>query len=552
MSSSLFVESIPEGFDLNGYDSDEFYGLDIYDSPVDPIDDEIQYLHENDRRSIANEVTDEWTSRLISDPGEPIEFHLDSSRKEAWSKFQDEIAHLRSSVPILLKEMDPNYDPSNCSPTLHDLYELAFGKKSEVSTLLCKELGISRQTFVKFMGNLCLQMAYKESPSCLYDEDSQLKKATLMDEQEYMKLWKIIATKKRVSLRAFVGTSRRNECLWEMMERVVNKILRDLSIAGRTDDITIALDDDKIWVELSGSNELDTFGLRKVTHVKDNRKGIVAHTAVSTTANIPLCFIFERVGDTAVKCFLRIFGKLFPVGGSSDLPDLVGIRNHSDRAYTIRETLFDFFLPAGANFNNTAKRINPFPFIWGMKPSANDQRKVLDEKGAPTLFVKDLVKHNRLVTCAAFRTGTNNISAIVSSVVHGHQWEGFCLNQKQRIAYEVDPFHGLDKLLFQKLAGVDELIDKYKDEMDTILIDLKEEKINVLTLEQGTADWHKGRQFSLTSSQSDASFRKAFIIHQQDDDWCIIAEYMNGETYHEGKSVSISFFHNFQQCNFNI
>ena len=139
-------------------------------------------------------------------------------------------------------------------------------------------------------------------------------------------------------------------------------------------------------------------------------------------------------------------------------------------------------------------------------------------------------------------------------MVHGHQWEGFCLNQKQRIAYEVDPFHGLDKLLFQKLAGVDELIDKYKDEMDTILIDLKEEKINVLTLEQGTADWHKGRQFSLTSSQSDASFRKAFIIHQQDDDWCIIAEYMNGETYHEGKSVTISFsfFLNFQQCNFNI
>ena len=130
---------------------------------------------------------------------------------------------------------------------------------------------------------------------------------------------------------------------------MVNKILWGLSIAGWTDDITIALDDDKIWVELSESNELDTFELHKVTHVKDNRKVIVACTAVSITANIPLCFIFERVGDTEVRCFLRIFGKLFPVGGSSsDLPDLVGIRrNHSDQAYTIREALFDFFLPAG-------------------------------------------------------------------------------------------------------------------------------------------------------------------------------------------------------------
>ena len=38
------------------------------------------------------------------------------------------------------------------------------------------------------------------------------------------------------------------------------------------------------------------------------------------------------------------------------------------------------------------------------------------------------------------------------------------------------------------------------------LQDLRDEKIDVLTLEQGTADWHRGRQFSLTSSQSDGSF----------------------------------------------
>ena len=108
----------------------------------------------------------------------------------------------------------------------------------------------------------------------------------------------------------------------------------------------------------------------------------------------------------------------------------------------------------------------PFPFIWGTKVKSDDPRKKLEEKGAPTLYVKETIHHERQVTCAAHRTGTNNISALVSTVIHGHTYEGFCLDPKQRILYEganpkKDAF-SLD-LLFKKLARDNDLVNEYKD-----------------------------------------------------------------------------------------
>ena len=166
---------------------------------------------------------------------------------------------------------------------------------------------MSCEDFKRFFGTLCLQMSYKETPSSMFDNYSELKSSVLMDKEAYMQVWNKIAISKRISLRNYVGNSRRDECLWEKMEKVVNTFLRKLSIVGRTDHISNALDDDKIWVESTGRNAVDDFGLRRVTHVKDNRKRIISHTAVTTTTNIPLGFIFERKGWTAVDCFMNLF-----------------------------------------------------------------------------------------------------------------------------------------------------------------------------------------------------------------------------------------------------
>ena len=77
-------------------------------------------------------------------------------------------------------------------------------------------------------------------------------------------------------------------------------------------------------------------------------------------------------------------------------------------------------------------------------------------------------------------------------------------------------------------------------EINQLLTYLMDVKIDILTLEQGTADWHKGRQFSLTSSQSSGSFCKALINYQKDNDWCNVAEYLHGQNYHESKFL---FYH---------
>ena len=530
--------------DEESYTEAEFYGLDVLDHPPDQADDEINYLPVSDRHEISSQrLVDNWTDVMISDHNETVTFVLDLSRKEAWSGLIDEVAYIRGILPSLLdSSVGDNTQDTTPRISYAKVLNLVFGKKSDFTTTFCNELDLSRLDFVNFMANLCLQMSYKESPSSLYDEYSLLKDDTVMSEDEYIGIWKKIATMKKVNSNEYIGSSRRPMCLWELCERAGNKILRSISIAGRTDDISIALDDDKVWVESSGKNQEDDFMLRKVTHVKDNRKGIVAHTAVSSTTNLPLSFMFERRKDKAVECFKRIFTNLFPsaTGGAAndtnDLPDLFGVTNQSDRGYTLESTIFDFMLPSGADFNHTSKRIMPFPFVWGSaRTTADDPRTVLEEKGAPTLYIKEIMKHNRLLTCAAFRTGTNNVSTVITTKIHGHQWEGISLQPKHRIKYENDPEHGLDEFLFKILYKEPSLIESHKVEMDMMLVILRSENIDVLTLEQGTADWHKGRQFSLTSSQANGSFDKAFINFQNDDDWCKVAEYLYGQNYHESK-----------------
>ena len=144
---------------------------------------------------------------------------------------------------------------------------------------------------------------------------------------------------------------------------------------------------------MSGKNDEDHFGLRKVTHVKDNRKGIaVAHTAVSVSTIIPLGFYFERKGNNAVSCFNHIFAKMFPPNDFDKLPDLSRVEVHSDRGYTLEGTIFNFLVPGGANFTNTCKRVLPFPYLWGMRPRQGDTHNILKENGCPALYsIKEII-----------------------------------------------------------------------------------------------------------------------------------------------------------------
>ena len=97
--------------------------------------------------------------------------------------------------------------------------------------------------------------------------------------------------------------------------------------------------------------------------------------------------------------------------------------------------------------------------------------------------------------------------------------------------WNADKKNGLDHLIFPQLAVSCKFEGHFDFEMREILNEIKDEKVHVFTLEQGTQDWFKARQFSVTSSQSDAAFRKAMILHQDSKDWHDVARYLEGDNY---------------------
>ena len=163
--------------DNEQYNEEEFYGLDVLDHPPEQIDDDLHYLNDTDKHGIFQpEETLTWEDRLISDEDENVVFLLDESVKDAWTSFKEEVLHIRQRLRVLLNKDQQLSEDGDLPPIeLVDLLNLAFGKDSDFTTTFCKETGIvDRSVFLKFIATLCLQMSYKESPSCLYEEYSQL------------------------------------------------------------------------------------------------------------------------------------------------------------------------------------------------------------------------------------------------------------------------------------------------------------------------------------------------------------------------------------------
>ena len=88
---------------------------------------------------------------------------------------------------------------------------------------------------------------------------------------------------------------------------------------------------------------------------------------------------------------------------------------------------------------------------------------------------------------------------------------------------------------FQQMASDSLMMEEFEEEIKLEIEMLKNDRIDYLTLEQGTSCWHRGRQFSLTSSQASGPFGNALIVYQNNGDWCNVAEYLHGLDYHECK-----------------
>ena len=269
------------------------------------------------------------------------------------------------------------------------------------------------------------------------------------------------------------------------METIVNEILRSVSIDGRTGRISIALDDDKVWLNLSGSSKLDFFNLKYTTHVKPNRKGIIAHTAVSSGLNIPLGIIFERSRDTTIGCFKRLLNYLFDKDGQTNLRN---VSVHSDRGYMLPAVVFEYLVAYGAEVVGTVKRVAQcWPFTYNQTLKENDKRTLVDVKGAPTLFLKWCSVGAKYVFATAFRNGSQSVATCVSTLHDEHQWEGVVLKSIELREYKKDP-KSLRDLFFQAvpLEDCNGDVEPFEtDETRSVVNDLMDFNIEPYTLRQG-------------------------------------------------------------------
>ncbi len=149
----------------------------------------------------------------------------------------------------------------------------------------------------------------------------------------------------------------------------------------------VIVDDDKMHYQ---SEKNDTQGLKRTQHVRDNRKGFVAHTACYTASGLPIGIGWERSSDdsTATATERLIRAQLSPTNGQYGPPMLPNTEFAMDQGYCIPSLLFDFFLPSGCDYLGTVKWCPVFPFTFDQKVAPGDKRQVVKPKGFKSLFQK--------------------------------------------------------------------------------------------------------------------------------------------------------------------
>ena len=534
------------------------YNLDFLDhdfASQNPLGD--CYLSGEELDQFLAPSTEKWKEFLPSDNEAVIT--MNSAKESNWKLAKEEIDHVKGRMIMLLSVGNSE------EVTLEAIVSFILGPSSKAASFIKEELELDGPTYLKFMSTLCMQSAYRTSSLQLFHVTSLLKDSNIMTAEEYNLIWKEMSEKKKLS-KSQISTSRRDSPLWESFENIVNELLRSISVTGRDGRVPIALDDDKIWMHILDSGKRDLFNLKYTTHVKPNRKGIIAHTAVSTALNIPLGIVFEKTKDNTIDCFKRCLDYLFGQNGSANLRN---VSVHSDRGYMIPNLVFEYLLSSGAEVVGTVKRMAQcWPFTYDQNLRDTDNRTLIEGKGAATLYLKWCKAGPKYLFASAFRNGSGRVATAISTMHTQHQWEGVVYNDSEFERYKDDK----SSLIYDFFARVSDLDEKYEtvesEDEKEVLKDIIDNKIEPYTLRQGesyfvlkiqeiriqsylqflilifmiivegTADWHYMRKFSLTSSQASKAFVLAFPDYKNDESWICVAKYLYGDDWREKLNVA--------------
>ncbi len=160
--------------------------------------------------------------------------------------------------------------------------------------------------------------------SALWPTDSG-KPIKSIDEATYQKFWNLIGTCGCNSGKtAYVRGLRP---LWLDVQNSLNETFRELFIEGFEGYMRITNDDDKM--HLATGNKANTQGHKVMQHVRDNRKGFVAHTSCYTASGLPVGIEWERSWDDSTTAATErlIRQQLSPTSGQNGPPYDVQHRN---------------------------------------------------------------------------------------------------------------------------------------------------------------------------------------------------------------------------------
>lgn len=462
-----------------------------------------------------------------------VTFTHNKGRTIALDQARDETVFLQEKLNNIRNKSRARF---SIITTILNLY---YGEDSSFMNAICQILECDYDTAIKFVGMFSLQSLMCkdiENMSIIFSTlDVDVKNIYFLPLKDYRVLWN------KLSMHGYCGdfgviSSRRSVSAWEKLQNAFNCIQRELMIEGNDKKLSFVCDDDKIWLDVSGSNATDNFKLKKTKHVRDNRNGITLHTIATTGLNLPVNGQMERIGDSACKAYMR--GLTYTLSGMENLDNLGGINlpyNTNtemclDRGYTSLDKIA-LLIKSGASFLGTQKRHPTCPFTYDQLLTDKDKRELLSTSGCKSQFVKRRKIEHRSVAIHAFKNGTGTISIVTSTEILNHSWDGIAIDKfNSNKVKEIPQEQFLSEI---KCDGIPHVSTAFT--LSTI--DKLEETVRFITIKQGTAEWFLLRSFSFSSKQTDKCIRSSFPYFLKTSankrDWENIAKIVYGEKFSE-------------------
>lgn len=415
------------------------------------------------------------------------------------------IAVLKSIHDGLHKQLDNLDVPKN---TL-GLFKHLYGNESRLSQTMRKHLGLSHQKYAQFLATFYMSAGWSQ-PAKRLEESRLFNYDGFMPTKEYNAFWRKISE---------CGKDGQSEKMWMAIQESLNADCREMFLSEQNQNRYIALDDDKIHHQFNRESIRKDVGylcgLKPCQHVRDNRTGYTADTAVCSASGLPLHLSVLRQGETNQQNYERMVGHMYEhrhmnLSHAARSTELSGVTFCSDRGYW-KAFLILFVLGLGATVFGTVQRLEWVPYTYDQVLKDKDKREKIEKKYGRSIFQAFGRAGHDSLKIVAYRPGTGNaVSLAMTSDCDEEdpQQVDFCMNSSADIRWYRSALdqnsRNLKAFTGTFLDGEDE---ETKKEIDEYLIDLASSNVQMLNVSDHCLDWFILRMFSFTSSSTEETLR---------------------------------------------